>query len=174
MAAPQGVVRVRQQGPVVLFQVEGWTTMNQSLTFRTFAEQCLAEGATVIQVDLSRCTFMDSTFVGTLLYLKRAAHKKDHGEFFLLAPSPQCVKLIKQMGAEGVFPTTATVAPAGCVWCDLPSDVKDLPAFRLNVLQAHRELANLEGPAAGSFREVVRCLEEEMEAEQTKAARGNH
>jgi anti-anti-sigma factor len=172
MAVPQGIVRVHQHAHTVLFQVDGWTTMNQSLSFRRFGEQCLAAGATALRVDLRRCTFMDSTFMGTLLFLKRAVHKKENGEFTLLSPSAQCRKLIKQMGVEGVFPIEDTEEPAGCPWCELPSDGKDHPAFKQNVLQAHQELADLEGPSGGPFRAVVQCLTEEMEAEQEKAGRG--
>jgi anti-anti-sigma factor len=168
MAAPQGLVRVHQHDCTVTFQVEGWTTMNQSLSFRRFGEQCLAAGATALRVDLRRCTFMDSTFIGTLLFLKRAVHQKENGAFTLLSPSPQCRKLIKQMGVEGVFPIVDAEEPAACPWCDLPSDSRDNPAFKQNVLQAHQELAELEGPAGGQFRAVVRCLTEEMEAEQEK------
>jgi anti-anti-sigma factor len=145
--------------------------MNQCLSFRRFAECCLAAGATTLRVDLRRCTFMDSTFMGTLLFLKRAAHQKEKGEFVLVSPSPQCCKLIKQMGVEGVFPIEQAEEPAGCRWCDLPSDAKDQPAFKENVLQAHQELAQIEGPASEPFRAVVRCLTQEME-EAARAKEG--
>jgi anti-anti-sigma factor len=167
MAAPQGIIRVHQDGPTVTFQVEGWTTMKQSLSLRRFAEQCLAAGATTLQVDLRRCTFMDSTFVGTLLFLKRAVHRKEHGEFTLLAPSAECGKLFRQMGLEGVFPTAAAEGPAG-PWTELTSEGEDGGAFKRNVVQAHQELASLPGPAGDAFRAVVRCLGQEAE-EATRA-----
>jgi anti-anti-sigma factor len=170
MTTPQGVVRFHQHGPAATFQVDGWTTMNQSLSFRKAAEQCLAAGTTVLRVDLRRCTFMDSTFIGTLMCLKRAAHRRPQGEFVLVSPSAQCCQLFKQMGLEGVFPTVTEDEMAAPCWTELKGGADDVGAFRRNVVQAHEELARLEGPAGEPFRAVVRCLAQESEGEGTGRA----
>jgi anti-anti-sigma factor len=168
MATPQGVVRVHQDGQTVTFQVDGWITMNQSLSFRKTAEQCLAAGATVLRVDLRRCTFMDSTCVGTLMCLKRCAHRHERGEFVLISPSPQCCQLFKQMGLEGVFPIVDEEELATPCWTELKGGADDVNAFRRNVVQAHEELARLEGPAGEPFRAVVRCLASEVKEDKAR------
>ena len=38
-------------------------------------EQCLAGGARTVSIDLSRCRYMDSTFIGTLLHLLRIVQR---------------------------------------------------------------------------------------------------
>jgi anti-anti-sigma factor len=166
MAPPQGIVRVHQHGQTVTFQVEGWTTMKQSLSFRKTAEQSLAAGTRVMRVDLRNCTFMDSTFIGTLINLKREVHRHEQGDFALVCPSAACSRLFQQMGLDGVFPivTADEVAPACCT--ELNSGVDDLRAFQRNVVQAHEELARLEGPAGEQFRAVVRCLAQDAEADK--------
>jgi anti-anti-sigma factor len=168
MAAPQGIVRVYRHDQAAVFQVEGWTTMNQSLSFRRAAEQCLASGVTALQVDLRRCTFMDSTFIGTLLCLKRTAHGRKQGEFVLLAPSPQCCQLFQQMGLEGVFPVKTCEELPASACTELGRGAEDAGAFRRNVVQAHEELANLEGPAGEPFRAVVRCLQQDEQSQQPR------
>ncbi len=167
MPAPQGLIRMHQQGQTATFQVEGWTTMNQSLSFRRSAEQALANGTRVLKVDLRQCTFMDSTFIGTLLFLKRAAHRQPGGEFFLVCPSAACGRLFKQMGLEGVFPcVNEEGGPCGGTELNrVPDDVK---ALQCNVIQAHQELASLDGPAGEQFRAVARCLEQDLKAQQAK------
>src|SRR5262245_5562772 len=69
MATPEGTVRVQQQDKRVWVQVTGWGRMQQALPLRRFAEQCLAQGADSIRIDLRQCTYLDSTFLGTLLHL---------------------------------------------------------------------------------------------------------
>src|SRR5436309_2251239 len=100
MDAPQSTVRVHLQGPTVTFQVEGRGRMANSLPLRRLAEQALAGGATALRVDLRRCTHMDSTFLGTLLQLKRAAGRKG-ASLVLVSPSPECHELLRQMALEG-------------------------------------------------------------------------
>jgi hypothetical protein len=118
-------------------------------------------------VDLRQCTFMDSTFVGTLLFLKRAVHARRCGEFSLIAPSPECRQLFKKMGLEGAFPLIDD-HPDDQGWTELTREGEDAAAFKCNVVQAHQELARLEGAAGEPFRAVMRCLERDLEAEKTK------
>jgi len=46
----------------------GWA---HGMALRGYAEQAFAAGATGLRIDLRHCTYMDSTFLGTLLFLKR-------------------------------------------------------------------------------------------------------
>lgn len=163
MVTPQGVVRVHWQEQTVTFQVEGRATMVQSQPLRRFAEHALADGARAFRVDLRHCCHMDSTFVGTLLFLKRSIDRQDRGELALVSPSPLCHRLLGQMGLDGVFAVTAAEEPAAA-GTELPGDLLDPCAFKRNVLQAHQELANLPGPAGEPFRAVVRCLADDPEA----------
>jgi anti-anti-sigma factor len=170
MAAPQGIVRVHQQQQTIAFQVEGWTTMHQSLAFRRAAEYWLEQGACVMRVDLSRCTFMDSTFIGTLLNLKRAVNREENGDFALVGPTAACLKLFQQMGLDGVFPILAVDEAAGFCWTEMPCEKTDDFAFKCNVVEAHQGLADLGGRAGEIFRPVARCLSQEMEAAKKAGA----
>ena len=46
---------------------------------------------------------MDSTFIGTLLMFKRLVADRHLGEFALVAPSPACLQLLRQMRLSAVF-----------------------------------------------------------------------
>src|SRR4051812_29955311 len=108
MSAPLGTLRVGRQAGTVLFQVEGVARMPQGLALRRAAEPCLAEGSPV-RIDLRRCTYMDSTFVGTLLVLRRAAGCG--GDLALVAPSTPCRDLLRQMGLDRVLSVVTTDEP---------------------------------------------------------------
>jgi anti-anti-sigma regulatory factor len=160
MVTPQGVLRVHQKERSVLFQVEGQATCVLGTPLRRLAEEALGCGCSCIRIDLRHCTWMDSTFVGTLLLLCKAAANKQLGEFGLVSPSPECRRILRQMGVDRI-----------CVICDeaeLPPEewieverctVKD-DEFRCNVLQAHEQLAELPGTVGDTFRKVVQCVQD--------------
>ena len=167
MVAPQGVVRVRQQGQTLTVQVEGRATMQQSPLVRRFAEHCLAHKTTALHMDLRHCTHMDSTFVGTLLFLKRAVAQQEQDEFALISPSPQCYRCLQQMGLDELFPIMTEGEPEASVWTELKSEADDLTALKRNVVQAHQELARLTGPAGEPFHALAGDLTRELEAKQS-------
>jgi anti-sigma B factor antagonist len=171
MAAPTSTLRVHQQDQALTFQVEGWGTMALSLPIRRYAEQAIARGLTSLRLDLRRCTYMDSTFLGTLLFLKRAVERQRQGAFTLVSPSPQCGELLHSMHVDKLFCTETADEPAAAVWTELSSDGLDIPTAKGNVLQAHQELASLAGTAGEPFRAVVRCLDETSDTNPPRSKR---
>jgi anti-anti-sigma factor len=165
MPTPVGTLRVHQDGPAITFQVEGRATLYHSQPLRRLAEQARAGGATSVRVDLRRCTYMDSTFLGTLLYVLRHCGHPESARFALVCPSPQCQRLLRDMGMDGLYPAeTAEELPAA-VWTDVCCETGDVGTFRRAVVQAHQELADLPGPAGEMFREVAQGLAGEPEAQ---------
>src|SRR5262249_25707244 len=125
----------------------------------------LTEGMMVLYVDLRHCTHMDSTFLGTLLFLKRLVERQEEGKFALLSPSPQCSRLLQQMSLDRVFPVVSVEDSGAGAWAELPSKPEDVAMFKRNVVQAHQELGRLEGPAGETFRELADQLAQELESE---------
>jgi anti-anti-sigma regulatory factor len=163
MATATGRIRVSRNGATVDVLVEGQATVAQSLILRRFAEQQLAGGATSIRIDLRHGAYMDSTFLGDLLVLKRAVLRCGQGDFALLAPSPPCLDLLLQMHLDRVFPIRTAAEQQAGPWLELTGASSNIDALKRNVVQAHEELATLEGPAGEPFRAVVRCLAEAKE-----------
>ncbi len=163
MDAPQGTIRFCRRGRAVTFHVTDHATMASCLVLRQFAEQALANGAMALHFDLRRCTHMDSTFIGTLLFLKRAAVRAN-GELVLDAPSPRCSGVLEQMGLTGVFPVASAEEPDTTGWAELGASLEDAGACKRNIVEAHRELAALPGATGEVFRSVMRCLADEPEA----------
>jgi len=174
MATQQGRVRVQQHEDRVTFQLEGQGAMHHSPSVRRFAEQSLAGGMMALYVDLRHCTHMDSTFLGTLLFLKRLVERREEGKFALLSPSPQCRRLLQQMGLDKVFAITNMEEPATSVWTDLQSEPTDITTFKRNVVQAHQELGRLEGPTGETFRELASGLAGELESEERERQQGKN
>ncbi len=163
MDASQGTIRYGRGGRGMTFHVTGHATMASCLVLREHAGQALAAGATRLQFDLRRCTHMDSTFIGTLLFLKRAAGRVN-GELILDAPSPRCCEVLEQMGLTGVFAVVSVDEPDTAGWPELGASLEDVGACKRNIVDAHRELAALPGATGEVFRSVMRCLADEPEA----------
>ena len=108
---------------------------------------------------------MDSTFVGTLLFLQRKSESDPQFEFGLVAPAPACQRLLEQMGVADVLPVVPFEEPANASWTDLPSLAEDMGQIKSSVIQAHQELAKLPGESGEQFRAVAACLAAE---EKTK------
>ena len=163
MATQHGTVRFHMDGPTLLLQVEGWGTMNQSLPLRRFVNEHIAGATTTVWVDLRQCTYLDSTFLGTLLFLQRACMRRGDREFYLLSPSRECLNLLEQMGVVDVFHIRAVEEAAPSCWTVLSKEPEDKLGLQRTVIQAHEELASLPGAAGAPFRAVVRCLARDME-----------
>jgi len=168
MAAQQGNIQVYPHDQTVTFQVQGQATMHHSPAVRRYAEQSLTVDTTALSVDLRHCIYMDSTFLGTLLFLKRLVERREEGAFALISPSPQCRQLLREMGLEKIFTVVDAEEPAPNVWTELKSGPGDLITFKRNVVQAHQELGRLEGPAGETFRVLATELEAELNSENPK------
>jgi anti-anti-sigma regulatory factor len=169
MTARQDLVRFHRDGQTLTFQVKGWGTMTHALPIRRLAEQGLACGATQLRIDLRHCTYMDSTFLGTLIVLLKAVFARGRRDgFALVCPSAACCKLLQQMGVDDLFPRVTAEEVDATAWTPLGGEMDDVQSFKCNVVQAHVELANQPGPAAQTFGPIARRLTEELEAEKKK------
>jgi anti-sigma B factor antagonist len=165
---------VRELDQTLHVQVEGRATTPEGLALRRFAEERFAAGATAIWVDLCRCTYMDSTFVGTLMVLSRAIGRRG-GELAAVSPSAQCTRVLYRMGLDGFFPLRPVERNGG--WTRLEPSLQDAGAFKEGTFEAHRELAGVPGRAREQFLPVARAMEKELQAEKPNGNRnepGSH
>lgn len=153
------LIRYSAADQTLTFRVEGRGTMTQSLPLRRLAERSFDGGTTQLRFDLRECTYMDSTFLGTLLTLKKAVERRQ-GHLTLLAPSVACVKILQQMGLGDVLPAEATPCDDLAAWHELTGGAEDAGLFKRTVTQAHEELAALPGPAGEQFKTTMKHLEQ--------------
>src|SRR5262245_48325003 len=154
MDAPQSRICFRQDDHTLSVQVHGRGTMRQSPCIRRLAD-CGAELAIGhVFLDLHDCSFMDSTFLGTLLCLLR-----QFGEagFTLVSPSEECRRHLEQVGLLDVLPMCDTLPVPDKDWIPV-TDEDDICRFRTSVVQAHEALAALPGGSGEHFRSIAACL----------------
>ena len=64
-------LHIRQEACKATLRVNGRVTMHHCSAVRRWADECLDHTVQQLRVDLRGCSYMDSTFVGTLLGLYR-------------------------------------------------------------------------------------------------------
>jgi anti-sigma B factor antagonist len=152
----------------VTVRVEGPGTMSESRVVHAFAEQVLTENDQRVLVDLSSCSYLDSTFLGGLVSLHKRHGGREESErrFSIYAPAEQRRQLFSVSRLDQLLPF-AEQLPAGQGEQDLSLQVEpyaskeDLARY---VVECHRRLAELGGDEAPAFRGVADALESELQA----------
>jgi uncharacterized linocin/CFP29 family protein len=75
------------------------------------------------------------------------------------------------MKLDEIFPIVTTDELTASAWTELQNEPEDLEAFKRNVVQAHQELAHVEGPAGEIFRELAASLAKELKAEKPEVGK---
>jgi hypothetical protein len=106
---------------------------------------------------------MDSTFIGTLLGLKRLLEALPAGGLVLVSPSAECVQLLAQMRIGQIFAVEcAPAAEEGWQEVSVPAEVLKSRAFQCNVVEAHQRLADCPGPTGERFRQLADDMAREL------------
>jgi anti-anti-sigma factor len=156
------LLQVRRDQTDAALRVVGRVTMNQCPAVRQWADHCLTQNVQRLSVDLSGCTYMDSTFVGTLLALYRRFKDRQQGGLTIIAPSPACKQVLQQMHLLEIFRLGEQPADGGESWSDLPREGDRPSAMLRQVVSAHQELASLPGEVGENFRGIAKELTAEM------------
>jgi anti-anti-sigma factor len=102
-----------------------------------------------VYVDLSQCTYMDSTFIGLLVAADRKLQKGSGGRLHVMQPSGECLDLLHQLGLQDFLVVEPALTPP-------PREMKELgaapgrPAADF-VLRAHEALMETSEEARRKF-----------------------
>ena len=166
MASLDGQVFSCRREDRVLLRVVGRATASVCPELRHFAENCFADGVRRVGVDLGECTHFDSTFVGTLLFLKRRSSGGEEAGFALTAASPACNVLLRKMAVAQLFPLVEDDNPGtDARWTELNAELNPqrVSEFKQNIVDAHQELAKLNGSVGEQFKAVADACSREHE-----------
>jgi len=144
-----------------LFRIAGRGSMRESPAVRDFVCGAIEDGADVV-MDLAACEYLDSTFLGCLVMLHQRGTSGD-GSFAVLADEAVRKKLLRSVRLDRVL-HFADQCPQ-CVGdpVALHVSVLDRREFGEHLLETHRRLAELGGPAADTFRKVAEQLGKELD-----------
>ena len=149
----------------VAIRVEGAGTMLESPVMHAFAERILAVPDTedVVVIDLSACTYVDSTFLGGLVSLFKRHGSARPDRFSIYAPAAIRQTLFGTSRLDRVF-SFVEDPPRVAVEC-LPLEGQSVATreeLGHYVVECHRRLAELGGPEGETFGRVADAIANEL------------
>ncbi len=159
-----GTLKVGRGPNGYCLRLQGRCTMAESPTAHEFADRTMGDGGGgPLYVDVSGCTYLDSTFLGSLLDLHRRHGKATPAKLTLVATPEARKKLFEATHLHTVFNFAESVPGPIDAWVDLPCLATRTPGeVARHVMECHRRLAEIDGPNQKSFAAVAQQLEREL------------
>jgi anti-anti-sigma regulatory factor len=129
-----GSFRIARSKDAIYVRVIGLGNMNNSVTFKDFADRMQQEGYRAFVVDLADCRGVDSTFMGILLGLR--------DRLVVVNANAHCRKQMESIGLHRVvrIQEEAASVPPALELHELPESEAD-PVTRLKlIMRAHQDL----------------------------------
>lgn len=156
-------ILVAKKGKIAQIRVIGRGNYENSAKLREFGTKQISEGCNLILVDLTECTSMDSTFMGTLALLARP---QGGTEVELVNVNEQNQKLLEGLGIKRIFSFSHTTGTSSATdWQTLVSAVSDsgeISKARL-MLEATEELVRIDPQNQPKFEDVITFLKEDID-----------
>ena len=159
----KNVIRVARTKDAVFVGVVGLGNMNNSITFRAFADRMVSTGYRRFVVDLADCRGMDSTFLGILFSLTQTPPGTDRAEVIVVNPSPTTLKLLEEVGLNAVLKVKREATSVPSLSFEVLEESTD-PDRRLQTIrEAHENLLRLDRKNEEQFGPFLKALSKELQ-----------
>lgn len=156
-------IRIARSKDAVFVGVVGQGNMNNSGTFRAFADRMVTAGYRNFVVDLAECRGMDSTFLGILFSIIQPPRGKKAPELIVVNPGPHNVKLLEGVGLAELIKIKREPTPIPGLSFEVLEDSTD-PQMRLQTIrEAHENLLRLDRRNEEQFGPFLRALTKELQ-----------
>jgi len=147
-------------GNEVRICVEGRGTFSVAQAMREFCIQALESGATSFSVEVGRCTYMDSTFIGVLALVSLRSRERS-GSVRLLNTSEAVHEQLRGLGLKDLFEFAEGEPGAAGMKPIAPLPGASTGSLRDVMLEAHETLGEVDKDNIGRFRDVISRLKGE-------------
>ena len=139
----------------------GPATFTAAPTLLEFVDRVLENGACEISLDLGACSWMDSTFAGTLVSLSKKGNRDRPVRLRLHNLSKSCLDGLARMNLDKLFSIVAVGAPDRADWEVVEGG--DVPKTELAevVIRAHEELGSAD-PGNEKFGRIADAMRKDI------------
>lgn len=123
-----------------------------------------------VLVDLNSASAVDSTTLGLLAKLSVESQKRFQSIPALFCESPDLLRVLQSMGFDDVFQISAQAPTSTAGLSELPAVEASQAEVRDRVLDAHRNLMQLNDSNRLAFRDLVSALESDDEGPDLTAS----
>jgi anti-anti-sigma factor len=146
-----------------LIRVDGRGTAQQSPAFERVIDDILQAGDGTVAIDLTECSYLDSTFLGCLVKLQRHSGQFRSDPLVIVAPPESRKRLFQRTKIEQVLHLVDQRPQLVGETLDVAIPDTDRREFGRHVAEAHRALAGLGGSQAEVFQRIAQQIEEELD-----------
>jgi anti-anti-sigma factor len=155
---------VSRQHNLAFVQVVGRGAFENAHLLKSFYTGLLQEGVQRFVVDLSACTYLDSTFLGTLAGLGIKLRAAGSGRLHIVNVTSRNIELLQNLGLDRVFAIDICAldfkaSPAEVLQTDRPPDPVQAGE---QVLEAHLALIEADARNLPKFKDVITFLREDL------------
>jgi len=160
------------QNGVVWVRVEGKGSFQNSHGMKKFAALMITKGANQFVIDLENCPVMDSTFMGTLVGIKKSLGTDNQGNLEIINANSRNTQLLVSLGIDLLL----KLDTEGSAWAEIRNQISNdiqneqhLDMTEMSKeeniqqsLEAHQNLSNANKNNVPRFRDVIHFLEQEL------------
>jgi anti-anti-sigma regulatory factor len=144
----------------VVVRIVGRGTMQESLAFRAAVEPGLDAG--VVVFDATHCDYVDSTFLGFLIWMKKACEQSAERRFVIAASHATRLKLFSTSSLDGYFDFVEACPEPLDKFVAIDAEERNPKELGRHVMRCHELLAEMGGRQAKPFKAVVDRLAKEL------------
>lgn len=131
-----------------------------------FLTQALEAGASTAVIDLTRCEYLDSTFLGCLLTLHQQFNKGGAKRLRIAADAAKAKSLMGPSRLDRLLPLVAECPASVGERVPVASDEPmEKTAMAQHIMNCHRKLAEIEGPEQRKFAMIAEHMAKELAAQ---------
>ncbi|MBX7113161.1 MAG: STAS domain-containing protein [Myxococcaceae bacterium] len=171
MEQPAGQIWVGTLEQTVCVRVQGRATHLHGQPLRDVAREMLSRGFRRVELDLGKCTYMDSTFLGVLVGISMRLEKMGADKVAIFRISPRNLELFKTLGVDRFFQMDS---PGAMAHADDLNDARALvearqatPAWATTIIEAHQLLVESDDRNEPRFKELLAFLKEDLARKET-------
>jgi anti-sigma B factor antagonist len=166
MEQPGGQIQVGLMGKTVMVRVHGRATHQHAQRLREFSSEMVGRGYRLFEVDLGRCTYMDSTFLGVLVGISLQLERSGEGSVSIFSITHRNLELLRTLGVDRFFKVDAPGRGDARVQGQLnalPEKEVSKMDWAGTVLEAHQILAQVDERNQARFKDLLDYMREDLE-----------
>ncbi len=144
----------------LVVRIVGRGTMQESQAFRAAVEPSLDAG--VVVFDATHCDYVDSTFLGCLIWIKKACEQSPERRFVIAASAATRVKLFSTSSLDGYFDFVDACPEPLDKFVTIDVEKLDPEELGRHVMRCHELLSDMGGRKAKAFKAVADRLAKEL------------
>ncbi|PAW76909.1 MAG: hypothetical protein B9S32_13350 [Verrucomicrobia bacterium Tous-C9LFEB] len=161
-------ILVARKDELAVIQICGRGSFQNAGAVKSFYQELLQQGVSRFVVDLNECTYLDSTFLGTLTGLGMRLKDKSagKGKLHIVNVNARNVELLRNLGLDRLFNIDVTPRDLTQAVPVPLKEVKPEPVDKTEsaeqMLEAHENLMSWDPRNVPKFKDVVTYLKEDL------------